>query len=132
MLSDKRDALGQRRVAVNLQIVEQDARSNARSVGILAAELARLGRGRLQAEGNPAFPSPRLGGHHMGATRMSDDPKRGVTDRACKVHGVSNLHIAGSSVFPTSGFSNPTLTIVAMTLRLAEALRAAKSTPMPS
>jgi choline dehydrogenase-like flavoprotein len=59
----------------------------------------------------------------MGTTRMSDDPRRGVVDRECRVHGLENLWIAGSSVFPTSGFANPTLTILAMTLRLASTLR---------
>ena len=55
---------------------------------------------------------------------MSDDPRHGVVDAQCRVHGVENLWIAGSSVFPTSGFANPTLTILALTLRLADTLRA--------
>lgn len=62
--------------------------------------------------------------HHMGATRMSDDPSRGVVDRDCRVHRVGNLFVAGSSVFPTAGYANPTLTIVALALRLADRLRA--------
>ncbi len=61
--------------------------------------------------------------HHMGTTRMSDDPKTGVVDADCRVHGLSNLYIAGSSVFPTSGYANPTLTIVALALRLGDELR---------
>jgi choline dehydrogenase-like flavoprotein len=60
--------------------------------------------------------------HHMGTTRMHSDPKRGVVDGNCRVHGVSNLYIAGSSVFPTSGHANPTLTIVALALRLGDHL----------
>jgi len=60
--------------------------------------------------------------HHMGTTRMSSDPKRGVVDPDCRVHGVANLYVAGSSVFPTCGNANPTWTIVAMALRLAEHL----------
>jgi choline dehydrogenase-like flavoprotein len=59
----------------------------------------------------------------MGTTRMSDNPLRGVVDRNCKVHAVDNLYVAGSSVFPTSGASNPTLTLVALTLRLADHLK---------
>ena len=51
---------------------------------------------------------------------MHPDPRRGVLDEHARVHSVSNLFVAGSSVFPTSGFANPTLTIVALTLRLAE------------
>ena len=59
----------------------------------------------------------------MGTTRMSNDPLRGVVDRNCKVHDVENLYVAGSSVFPTSGSANPTLTLVALTLRLAGHLK---------
>jgi choline dehydrogenase-like flavoprotein len=58
----------------------------------------------------------------MGTTRMSRDPRRGVVDEHCRVHGVENLFIAGSSVFPTSGAGTPTLTIVALALRLADRL----------
>ena len=60
--------------------------------------------------------------HHMGATRMSDTARTGVTDKNCTTHGVSNLHIAGSSLFPTGGAANPTLTIVALSLRQADHL----------
>ena len=62
--------------------------------------------------------------HHLGTTRMADDPKKGVVERHGKVHGVANLHVAGSSVFPTGGWAFPTLTIVALSLRLAENLKA--------
>jgi choline dehydrogenase-like flavoprotein len=54
---------------------------------------------------------------------MSDDPSKGVVDADCKVHGIANLYVAGSSVFPSSGHANPTLTIVALALRLAQHLR---------
>jgi len=63
------------------------------------------------------------GKHHMGTTRMHDDPRQGVVDSDCRVQGVSNLYVAGSSVFPTGGYANPTLTIVALALRLAEHLK---------
>lgn len=62
------------------------------------------------------------GAHHLGTTRMSDDPAFGVVDRDCRVHGVANLYVAGGSVMPTSGHANPTLTIVALALRLGEHL----------
>jgi choline dehydrogenase-like flavoprotein len=55
----------------------------------------------------------------MGTTRMSLDPRHGVVDENCRVHGIQNLYLAGSSVFPTSGGINPTLTIVLLALRLA-------------
>ena len=63
------------------------------------------------------------GNHHMGTTRMSADPKQGVVDANSQVHGVGNLFVAGSSVFPTYGASNPTMNLVALTLRLAAHLR---------
>jgi choline dehydrogenase-like flavoprotein len=63
-------------------------------------------------------------GHHMGTTRMSEGPDRGVVDPHCRVHDLGNLYVAGSSVFPTGGAENPTLTIVALALRLADRLRA--------
>jgi choline dehydrogenase-like flavoprotein len=61
--------------------------------------------------------------HHIGTTRMSTNPKQGVVNEHCQVHGISNLYIAGSSVFPTSGLSNPTLTIVALAIRLADRIK---------
>jgi choline dehydrogenase-like flavoprotein len=61
--------------------------------------------------------------HHMGTTRMGDDPKSGVVDSNCCVHGIQNLYIAGSSVFPTAGSGVPTLSIVALSLRLADHLK---------
>jgi choline dehydrogenase-like flavoprotein len=59
----------------------------------------------------------------MGTTRMSDDPKIGVVDKDCKVHGMANLYIASSSVFVTSGYSNPTLTILALSIRLGDEIQ---------
>ena len=60
--------------------------------------------------------------HHIGTTRMSDDPRSGVVDANCRVHATDNLYVAGASVFPTSGHANPTLTILALSLRLADHL----------
>ena len=68
---------------------------------------------------DPTVGNHPIGGyHHMGATRMSSDPAEGVVDGNCAVHACPNLHIAGSSVFPTAGWANPTLTILALTHRL--------------
>ena len=61
--------------------------------------------------------------HHMGTTRMAASPREGVVDADCRVHGTANLFVAGSSVFPTTGNANPTLTIVALALRLADHLK---------
>ena len=65
---------------------------------------------------------PVVGYHHMGTTRMSAAPANGVVNADCRVHGYQNLFVAGSSVFSTSGWANPTLTIVALSLRLADHL----------
>jgi choline dehydrogenase-like flavoprotein len=61
--------------------------------------------------------------HHCGTTRMHADPKHGVVDADCRIHGISNFYVAGSSVFPNNGSANPTLTVVAMSLRLAQHLK---------
>ena len=61
--------------------------------------------------------------HHMGTTRMDDDKRQGVVDRNCRIHGLANFFVAGSSVFPTVGSVNPTLTIVALAIRLADHLK---------
>jgi len=71
-----------------------------------------------------------IGGyHHMGTTRMASDPRRGVTDAEARVHGIGNLWVAGSSLFPTSGWANPTLTIVALALRTADHVSATLRRP---
>ncbi|MDT8406008.1 MAG: GMC family oxidoreductase [Methylococcales bacterium] len=73
---------------------------------------------------DPLISNHPIGGyHHMGTTRMADNPRHGVVDAEGKVHGIDNLYIAGSSVFPTVDWANPTLTILALSLRLAEHLR---------
>ncbi|MEP6916320.1 MAG: GMC family oxidoreductase, partial [Acidobacteriota bacterium] len=64
-------------------------------------------------------------GHHMGTTRMNSNPAQGVVDENCRVHGTSNLFVAGSAVFPTAGWAPPTLTIVALALRLADYIKIA-------
>ena len=61
--------------------------------------------------------------HHMGTTRMHEDPKQGVVDANCKMHGIANLFVAGSSVYTTGGYANPTLTLVALALRLADHIK---------
>jgi choline dehydrogenase-like flavoprotein len=93
---------------------------------VLAEDLGRSGMARfkLTPTDDPEFSERTSGGrHHMGTTRMHPDPKRGVVDANGVVHGVPNLLIAGSSVFPTSGSANPTLTIVALAFRMADHLK---------
>jgi choline dehydrogenase-like flavoprotein len=97
-----------------------------RSQELLSQELQELGIGKLQRMLGDETPRTNLGvgNHQMGTTRMSDVPNKGVVDKDGRVHGVENLYVAGSSVFPTSGAANPTLTIVALTIRMGDTLLA--------
>ncbi|MEZ4463560.1 MAG: GMC oxidoreductase [bacterium] len=122
LLGGERDRLGLPRVRLDWRVSPVDARSVARTHEILAEALARSGFGRIRLTLPTAGPFPaHTGGgrHHMGTTRMHADPARGVVDADCRVHGVADLYIAGSSVFTTSGSANPTLSIVALARRLA-------------
>jgi choline dehydrogenase-like flavoprotein len=127
-LSEERDSLGLRRVRTDWRIGELERHTAAVMTGMIATEFARLGIGRcrldpwLQDGGPPASDALGETYHYIGTTRMADDPREGVVDRNCAVHGMKNLFVAGSSVFPTGGHTNPTLTIVALALRLAEHL----------
>jgi choline dehydrogenase-like flavoprotein len=64
-----------------------------------------------------------VGSHHLGTTRMASDPAKGVVDANCRVHGMANLYVASSSVFATSSYARPTLTAVALAIRLADHLK---------
>jgi choline dehydrogenase-like flavoprotein len=123
-LADAVDALGMPRARLDWRLSEQDLRTIERGHELLGQELGRAGLGRLffpGAESGRAWVRDVFGGnHHMGTTRMHPEPRRGVVDASCRVHSLSNLYVAGSSVFPTSGYANPTLTIVALALRLAD------------
>ena len=126
-LLPEKDALGLNRVRLNWVLTDLERRTAVTIAKILAAEFGRLGLGRIKLadeilrEGGS--PEVHWGYHHMGTTRMADDPLRGVVDRNCLIHGLSNIYVAGSSIFPTSGFMNPTLTIVALSLRLSDHLK---------
>ena len=126
-LTTERDQLGQNRAQLDWRLNPLDKHSARRTLEVLAAELGQAGLGRLQIDlddDDTTWPEDLAGGsHHMGTTRMSDDPKQGVVDKNCQVYGLSNLFIAGSSVFPTGGSGTPTLTLVALTLRLAEHIK---------
>jgi choline dehydrogenase-like flavoprotein len=121
-LTNDRDQFGQNRIQLDWRLSPIDIRSIVRAQQIIDAELRLAGLGRLDIELEGDTPPLHLHGgwHHMGTTRMHQDPKQGVVDANCKVHGVGNLFIAGPSVFPTSGYANPVLTFTALTLRLAD------------
>ena len=128
-LDTEKDHLGLPRITLDWRFGELEHRTMRIAAMTMAAEFGRLGLGRVQLPewltGTEAvFPPDLEGGyHHMGTTRMAADPARGVVDPDCKVFGVEGLYVAGSSVWPTGGYANPTLSIVAMTLRLADHLR---------
>jgi choline dehydrogenase-like flavoprotein len=126
-LSTDRDDLGMPRVHLDWRLSRRDADAIETVSEVFAAELGAAARGRVKITRRGEDPMAGIGwgSHHIGTTRMNDDPKQGVVDRHGRVHGMANLYVAGSSVFPTAGVSNPTLTIVALSLRLAERLAAA-------
>jgi choline dehydrogenase-like flavoprotein len=131
-LSDQRDVTGMPRATLDWRLSPMDVDSVSGLVAALDREAQRLGLGRVEPARWLANPDrnwvsdelvsahPIGGFHHMGTTRMASDPRHGVTDGWGKVHGLPNLHIAGSSLFPTAGWANPTLTIVALALRTAD------------
>ncbi|HEX4930382.1 MAG TPA: GMC family oxidoreductase [Gaiellaceae bacterium] len=127
VLGRERDALGMPKLRLEWRLHELDRHSVSRTLELLAGELGVAGLGRMRTtfdEHGSEWPDDLSGGfHHMGTTRMSDDPKRGVVDRDCRVHGVSNLFVAGSSVFSTAGSGTPTITLTALALRLVDKLK---------
>ncbi|MBA2564923.1 MAG: GMC family oxidoreductase [Gemmatimonadetes bacterium] len=120
------DVLGKNRVRLDWRLSGREIPSMRRALELLDGALRAGGQGRLELDldGGPHGPRSLTGGkHHMGTTRMHRDPRLGVVDPDCRVHGVKNLFAAGSSVFPTAGYTNPTLTIVALAIRLADHLK---------
>ena len=130
-LGQGRDPFGQRQLVVDWRLTPRDYATMRRAATLVGQHLAAAGIGRvklrdwLMAE-DPVPPGPggeMPGGyHHMCTTRMSPDAATGVVDRDCRVHGMSNLYLGGSSVFATPGHANPTYTIVQLALRLADHL----------
>jgi choline dehydrogenase-like flavoprotein len=116
------------RVHVDWRMCDTDVESICKAYRLLRETLRPTGscdvefdEGRLREQVSRAIP---VGGHHMGATRMAAAPSAGVVDPNCAVFGLPNLFVASASVFPTSGHANPTLTIVALAIRLAGHLKA--------
>jgi choline dehydrogenase-like flavoprotein len=124
-LGSRRDRLGLPVAQVAWHPVGSDRASIRASQESLDAALHAAGIGRMQFMLGDEHPAALLEGnfHHLGATRMHADSSKGVVDADCRVHGIRNLYVAGSSVFPTYGCSNPTLTVVALALRLADHLK---------
>ena len=120
-LTSDRDRFGTPTPCLDWRVGEPEQRSARRLLQLLDGVLRRQGLGEMiEADDMLQFGDA---AHPMGTTRMSGDPRTGVVDANCRLHGVGNLYVAGSSVFSTGGYANPTLTIVALALRLAEHLR---------
>ena len=129
-LDTEKDALGVPRGMLHWVLTPLEKRSIRTIYELIGQQVGIATKGRvrlmeyLRDEKDISWPEFTGGGwHHMGTTRMSDDPKQGVVDANCKVHGISNLFMAGSSCYATAGAPNPTLTLVALTLRLSDHLK---------
>ncbi|AJP58922.1 FAD-dependent oxidoreductase [Pandoraea vervacti] len=126
-LGDERDALGMRRIHIDWRYTSQDVSSVTRALAALAQEIERTGVGRFSYD--PAEVEAEMtrygayGGHHIGTARMGADPATSVVDANGRLHEAENVFIAGAAVFPTSGQANPTLSIVALALRMAAHLQ---------
>jgi choline dehydrogenase-like flavoprotein len=129
LLSATTDALGMRRANVRWKLSALTQHTIQQFARMLRDEFRQAGLGEIALEPWVLADSSEWTKHitdqyhHMGTTRMHDSPKEGVVDGNCQVHGVSNLFIGSSAVFPTSGHSNPTLTIIALCIRLADRLK---------
>lgn len=132
-LAESRDVFGQPRARIDWRLNEREYLGYIRTAELFAGECRRLELEQPVLGSWVREPAVDWRGalhdmaHPMGTTRMSDSPRHGVVDRHGAVHGIEGLHVAGSSVFPTGGTSNPTLMAVALALRLADRLKATLS-----
>jgi choline dehydrogenase-like flavoprotein len=127
LLDKELDAFGMPRLRVIWKCQAVDFESIVRYHALLSEEMSASGVGRLTGDSKTVAELVRdqagVGSHHTGTTRMADDPKMGVVDRNCQVHGVAGLYVAAPSVFPTASFANPVLTTTALALRLADHIK---------
>ena len=124
--TNERDSLGMPRLKLDMRISDSDFAHYRETMAELGRQLLAAGTGMIRLDRQKRADWLEVidwGNHHMGTTRMSADPKHGVVDANLAVHGVANLSVAGSSTFPTYGASNPTLNLIALTLRLGDHLR---------
>jgi len=124
-LGDETDALGLRQPRLVLNFSGLESRTLDAMLDSTARGLGASNIGRMQFEASDPDWIENAGWqfHHCGGTRMHDDPSKGVVDPDCRVHGVANLYVAGSSVFPTSGHANPTMNLLALGYRLADRIK---------
>jgi choline dehydrogenase-like flavoprotein len=125
-LAPERDALGMQRLKLNMTISDrgfENYRETAKELGrqMLAAKSGMI---RLNLRSRDEWLAKlEWASHHLGTTRMHIDPRQGVVDSNSRVHGIGNLFVAGGSVFPTYGATNPTLNLIALTLRLGDHIK---------
>jgi choline dehydrogenase-like flavoprotein len=127
-LTGERDALGTPRLTLTNRVSDSDFQRYRDTMKELGRQLLAAGTGMIRLNYNTRAQwegALDWGDHHLGTTRMHVDPRHGVVDANSRVHGIANLFVAGSSVFPTYSASNPTLNLVALTLRLAQHLKGA-------
>lgn len=127
-LTGERDALGMPKLKLNMRLADQDFAKYRLTLKELGRQLlvSRIGMLKLNLHTRDEwYASLDWGNHHMGTARMSADPKKGVVDADLKVHGLANLYVAGSAVFPTYGAANPTINLLALAIRLADHLKEA-------
>jgi choline dehydrogenase-like flavoprotein len=136
LLSERRDRFGMPLPRIVADVTARDRHSMVAVQQVLAAEFERLGLGRLEGALGPEHEAPQRpwpidqdASHHLGTTRMGSDPSCSVVDPDLRIHGCDNVHLAGGSVFPTSGCANPTYTIAALSIRLAEHLYSRLAAP---
>lgn len=126
MLSPETDSLGMRRTRLDWQLTDLDWRTFEKTALLLHREFERINPGRKRAASPLVARNKDLllhSNHHLGTTRMSENSAEGVVDPDCRMHDCSNLYIAGGSIFTSVSWANPTFTLVALTLRLADHLR---------
>ena len=121
-LTGERDAAGLYRPALRCVLDSRDFLNAEMTLRLLGERLIAGRKGRIRVHNDRIYKQVGGGGHILGTTRMGQNSSTSVVDRDCRVHGYANLFIAGSSVFPTGGYANPTLTIVALAQRLGERL----------
>jgi choline dehydrogenase-like flavoprotein len=123
-LSDKVDSVfGQRQTRINWQLSPLDEQTYNQTTALFKTAVNNLGGDVFSASWDDVKRQLVVNGHHIGTTCMSNDPTQGVVNSDLKVHSLDNLYVAGSSVFPSAGISNPTFTIITLSIRLAERLR---------
>ncbi|MFI5011294.1 MAG: GMC oxidoreductase [Hyphomicrobiales bacterium] len=122
------DSTGLPRLTIDLRFSDEDASSVVRTHELLAAWLERAKLGRIEFRHEPGRRQAAVlaqashGTHQIGTARMARSREDGVVDRDLRVFDADNLFVASSAVLPTSGQANPTLTVMALAMRLAEKL----------